>query len=87
MRFASLIAACCCLLAACHQESASPGADAAARLPELRVTVFAAPSQSIWLPTLIKTLKLDEKQGFALRVTPKPGQVAYSDFAGGADPV
>jgi ABC-type nitrate/sulfonate/bicarbonate transport system substrate-binding protein len=53
----------------------------------LSITVFAAPSQSIWLPTLITRLKLDEKQGFRLRVTPKPGPVAYADFATGADPV
>jgi len=75
------------ILAACQRQSASPGADGAVHLPELKVTVFAAPSQSIWLPTLIKTLKLDEKQGFSLVVTAKPGQVAYTDFASGADPV
>ncbi|MCD9032667.1 ABC transporter substrate-binding protein [Luteimonas sp. Y-2-2-4F] len=56
-------------------------------LPVLPVTVFAAPSQSLWLPTLITELGLDEKQGFRLRVNPKPGQVAYTDFATGADPV
>jgi len=56
-------------------------------LPELSITVFAAPSQSLWLPTLIQALKLDEKQGFKLKVTPKPGPVAYADFASGADPV
>jgi ABC-type nitrate/sulfonate/bicarbonate transport system substrate-binding protein len=78
---------CLLLLAACGRDSSPPGADAAARLPELKLTVFAAPSQSIWLPTLIKALKLDEKQGFTLIVTPKPGQVAYTDFASGADPV
>jgi ABC-type nitrate/sulfonate/bicarbonate transport system substrate-binding protein len=72
-------------LAACtadHTDSA-----AANGLPRLGITVFAAPSQSIWLPTLIKKLKLDEKQGFELVLTAKPGTIAYTDFATGTDPV
>lgn len=56
-------------------------------LPELAITVFAPPSQSIWLPILIQELGLDEQQGFRLRVNPKPGPIAYTDFATGADPV
>jgi NitT/TauT family transport system substrate-binding protein len=56
-------------------------------LPVLNVTVFAAPSQSIWIPTLIEQAKLDEKRGFKLTITPKPANIAYQDFATGADEV
>ena len=81
-------ASCVLALAACGGAAApSPPAAVAAHLPELKLTVFAAPSQSLWLPTLIKALKLDEQQGFSLLITPKPGQVAYTDFASGADPI
>ncbi len=75
------------MLAACTGAPGGDGAEAVADLPELQITVFAAPSQSIWLPTLIQELKLDQKQGFRLRVNPKPGPIAYADFATGADPV
>lgn len=74
-------------LAACTGSSGGGAARAPDGLPELTITVFAAPSQSIWLPTLIQELKLDRKQGFHLRVNPKPGRIAYADFATGADPV
>ncbi|WP_179221582.1 ABC transporter substrate-binding protein [Inquilinus limosus] len=65
----------------------APGAAAAQELPRLDVTVFAPPSQSIWLPVLIQQLGLDTKHGFKLEVTAKPSRVAYADFATGADPV
>lgn len=74
-------------VAACTGTSGKDGTEAGTGLPELSITVFAAPSQSIWLPTLIQDLKLDEKQGFRLRVNPKPGPIAYTDFATGADKV
>lgn len=78
------------LLAACSGSDRGNGdaVDAAdARLPKLAITVFAAPSQSIWLPTLIQELGLDRTHGFRLQVKPKPSTVAYTDFATGADPV
>jgi len=56
-------------------------------LPVLTVTVFAAPSQSVWIPTLIKKAGFDIKNGFRLEVIEKPSQVAYADFATGVDPV
>jgi ABC-type nitrate/sulfonate/bicarbonate transport system substrate-binding protein len=74
-------------LSACTGHADNAGSQGKAALPTLSITVFAAPSQSIWLPVLIKKLKLDEKQGFELVVTPKPGPIAYLDFASGADPV
>ncbi|WP_168197585.1 ABC transporter substrate-binding protein [Brenneria corticis] len=55
-------------------------------LPELNITVFAAPSQSVWIPALIRHLELDKKHGFKLNVTQKPSNVAYTDFATGKDP-
>ncbi|MDX3908017.1 MAG: ABC transporter substrate-binding protein [Pigmentiphaga sp.] len=60
---------------------------AAESLPKLSVTVFAPPSQSVWIPALIQRLGLDRKHGFELVVTPKPSNVAYTDFATGKDPV
>ncbi|OON39812.1 hypothetical protein BTJ39_12325 [Izhakiella australiensis] len=57
----------------------------AGTLPQLNITVFAAPSQSIWIPALIQHLELDKKNGFKLNVTPKPSNVAYTDFATGKD--
>jgi len=62
-------------------------AQAAEPLPRLAVTVFSPPSQSIWIPVLIQKLGLDRKHGFELTVTPKPSNVAYTDFATGRDPV
>lgn len=56
-------------------------------LPVLSVTVFAAPSQVVWFPTLIQKTGLDAKHGFRLEVKQKPSQVAYSDFVSGTDPV
>jgi hypothetical protein len=56
-------------------------------LPVLTVTVFAAPSQVVWFPILIQKTGLDVKHGFKLEVKQKPPQVAYADFAAGADPV
>lgn len=63
------------------------GAAQAQDLPKLGVTVFNAPSQSVWIPTLIQHLGLDRKHGFELTVTQKPSNVAYTDFATGKDPV
>lgn len=57
------------------------------KLPVLHVTVFAAPSQVVWFPVLIQKTGLDIKHGFRLEVTQKPSQIAYADFASGADPV
>lgn len=57
----------------------------AATLPELTITVFAPPSQSIWIPALIEHLELDKKNGFKLTIIPKPSNVAYTDFATGKD--
>jgi hypothetical protein len=74
-------------LSACSGHADNTDAQGKAGLPQLGITVFAAPSQSIWLPVLIKQLKLDEKEGFELTVTPKPGPIAYTDFASGNDPV
>jgi ABC-type nitrate/sulfonate/bicarbonate transport system substrate-binding protein len=65
---------------------ASAAADATG-LPHLRVTVFAPPSYSVWFPTLIQKTGLDVKHGFKLDVVAKPGQVAYTEFASGADKV
>jgi hypothetical protein len=56
-------------------------------LPVLSVTVFAAPSQVVWFPVLIQKTGLDVKHGFKLKVTQKPSQMAYADFASGADPM
>lgn len=56
-------------------------------LPTLGITVFAAPSQSIWIPTIIQGAGFDRAHGFELEVTAKPSRVAYSDFSTGADPV
>jgi NMT1/THI5 like len=67
--------------------AAVESADAAAGLPHLRITVFAPPSYSVWFPTLIQKTGLDVKHGFKLDVTPKPGQLAYTEFASGADKV
>lgn len=55
-------------------------------VPELTITVFAAPSQSVWIPALIQHLALDKKNGFKLNVVQKPSNVAYTDFATGKDP-
>jgi|GEM_PF-1438213 len=67
--------------------ASAPAAHAAEPLPKLSVTVFAPPSQSIWIPALIQRAGLDRKHGFELVVTPKPSNVAYTDFATGRDPV
>jgi ABC-type nitrate/sulfonate/bicarbonate transport system substrate-binding protein len=75
------------ILAACTGTPGADRTDETTGLPELSITVFAAPSQSIWLPTLIQELELDKKQGFHLRVNPKPGPIAYTDFATGSDKV
>lgn len=56
-------------------------------LPTLAITVFAAPSQSIWFPTIIQKRGLDRKHGFRLAVKQKPGQTAYAEFASGVDKV
>lgn len=56
-------------------------------LPTLEVTVFAAPSQSVWFPTIIQKTGLDVKNGFHLVVKQKPGPVAYAEFASGVDKV
>lgn len=56
-------------------------------LPRLAITVFAAPSQSIWFPTIIQQRGLDVKNGFRLIVKQKPGDVAYAEFASGVDKV
>jgi ABC-type nitrate/sulfonate/bicarbonate transport system substrate-binding protein len=56
-------------------------------LPVLTVTVFAAPSQVVWFPVLIQKTGLDVRHGFKLEVKQKPPQVAYADFAAGADSV
>jgi len=78
------LALCTLLLAA-----ASPAALASkdTPLPKLEITVFTAPSQSVWIPALIRKLELDRKHGFELGVTQKPSKVAYTDFATGNDPV
>ncbi len=62
-------------------------AQAQSNLPTLKITVFSPPSQSIWIPTLIRELEIDKKHGFRLEITPKPSRIAYTDFASGADPV
>jgi ABC-type nitrate/sulfonate/bicarbonate transport system substrate-binding protein len=62
-------------------------AQAAPDLPVLKVTVFEAPSQSAWIPTLIQKQGLDVKNGFRLEVVQKQSQVAYTELATGADPV
>lgn len=62
-------------------------AHANAELPTLAITVFAAPSQSIWFPTIIQKNGLDVKHGFRLVVKQKPGQTAYAEFASGMDKV
>jgi ABC-type nitrate/sulfonate/bicarbonate transport system substrate-binding protein len=56
-------------------------------LPVLTVTVFASPSQVVWFPVLIQKTGLDVKHGFKLEIQQKPSQMAYADFASGADPV
>jgi len=56
-------------------------------LPTLEITVFAAPSQSIWFPTIIQKRGLDVKNGFHLVVKQKPGPTAYAEFASGIDKV
>lgn len=56
-------------------------------LPVLEITVFAAPSQSIWFPTIIQKRGLDVKNGFRLVVKQKPGPTAYAEFASGIDKV
>jgi ABC-type nitrate/sulfonate/bicarbonate transport system substrate-binding protein len=63
------------------------GVQAAPDLPVLPITVFAAPSHSVWLPTIIQKTGLDKKHGFELQVKQKPGQVAYAEFAAGIDKV
>jgi hypothetical protein len=60
---------------------------AAPQLPVLSVTVFAAPSQVVWFPALIQKTGLDTQHGFKLEIKQKPSQMAYADFAAGADPV
>jgi ABC-type nitrate/sulfonate/bicarbonate transport system substrate-binding protein len=67
--------------ASAAQAAEAPG------LPHLKITVFAPPSYSVWFPTLIQKTGLDVKHGFTLEVTPKPGQLAYTEFASGADKV
>ncbi|PWB82416.1 MAG: hypothetical protein C3F11_12060 [Methylocystaceae bacterium] len=54
-------------------------------LPILPITVFQAPSYSVWLPTIITEKRLDARRGFRLKVTEKPGTAAYIDLAQGAD--
>jgi hypothetical protein len=67
--------------------NASPQARAASpELPVLDVTVFAAPSQVVWFPVLIQKTGLDAQHGFKLDIKQKPSQIAYADFAAGADP-
>jgi ABC-type nitrate/sulfonate/bicarbonate transport system substrate-binding protein len=66
------------------RNSEAPAADG---LPTLAITVFAAPSQSIWFPTIIQKTGLDVKNGFHLEVKQKPGQTAYAEFASGVDKV
>lgn len=60
---------------------------AADDLPVLEITVFAAPSQSIWFPTIIQKRGLDVQNGFRLVVKQKPGPTAYAEFASGIDKV
>jgi NMT1/THI5 like len=60
---------------------------ASPQLPVLNVTVFAAPSQVVWFPVLIQKTGLDAQHGFKLEIKQKPSQIAYADFAAGADPV
>lgn len=74
------------LLAALGLSLAAVAAQAQ-ELPKLAITVFNAPSQSVWIPSLIQRLGLDRKNGFELQVTQKPSNVAYTDFATGRDPV
>jgi ABC-type nitrate/sulfonate/bicarbonate transport system substrate-binding protein len=62
-------------------------AASAQQLPVLNVTVFAAPSQVVWFPVLIQKTGLDAQHGFKLEIKQKPSQMAYADFAAGADPV
>jgi NitT/TauT family transport system substrate-binding protein len=64
-----------------------PAAAAAQQLPVLTVTVFSAPSQVVWFPALIQATGLDVQHGFKLEIKQKPSQMAYADFAAGADPV
>lgn len=54
-------------------------------LPVFDVTVFHAPSYSVWLPTLIVHKGFDTAHGFRLHLTEKPGQSAYMDVASGTD--
>ncbi|CAN7303207.1 ABC transporter substrate-binding protein [Caballeronia sp. LjRoot31] len=68
-------------------DGAAVAPPAAGALPTLRITVFAPPSYSTWLPAIIKKNHLDILHGFRLEVTPKVGQVAYVDFAHGVDKV
>lgn len=82
------IAAAILLLSAVAAAGTEVGAaESGQTLPVLTITVFTAPSQSVWIPTLIRKAGLDIKNGFRLRVLEKPSQVAYADFASGADPV
>jgi len=74
-------------LGALSEVSAAGAAADTSGLPHLHVTVFAPPSYSVWLPTVIQKKGFDVKHGFKLDVSPKPGQVAYSEFASGADKV
>jgi ABC-type nitrate/sulfonate/bicarbonate transport system substrate-binding protein len=74
--------------AVCGEPGVSlPAAAAPQKLPVLTVTVFAAPSQVVWFPALIQATELDAKHGFKLEIKQKPSQIAYADFAAGADPV
>jgi NitT/TauT family transport system substrate-binding protein len=76
------------LAAVCSGLGAGPPAVAAAQqLPVLTVTVFSAPSQVVWFPALIQATGLDAQHGFKLEIKQKPSQMAYADFAAGADPV
>lgn len=54
-------------------------------LPVFDVTVFHAPSYSVWLPTLIRARGIDRRHGFKLNLTEKPGPAAYTDLASGTD--
>lgn len=73
------------VLAACGADK--PAASSGPALPVLDLTVFAAPSNSVWLPTIIHEAGLDRQHGFTLNVKQKPGQLAYAEFASGIDKV
>lgn len=73
--------------ASAYANNSNASENSSAALPKLPITVFQAPSQSVWIPSLIQKLELDRKHGFELVVTPKTSKVAYTDFATGKDDV